>query len=179
MFFLLTTNGLRCLLSVLLFVTTLATVGKQHHRTMFDHPQSIIFFSFAEWQPSVDASHQLRGFVDEKNEDIRLLISNCCYTGEATEMIARVTVMHFSAGSLNCTSSAAFSGSTLFSSRSGTHCWLGRRKNSQTWQQRVKKKQRKGDKWFAFRLISSDVSRQCFDQHHLLLVSGIISSNLF
>ena len=120
-FFLLTTNGLRCLLSVLLFVTTLATVGKQHHRTMFDHPQSIIFFSFAEWQPSVDASHQLRDFVDEKNKDIRLLPSDCCYIGEDKETIARVTVMHFSAGSLNCIPSPAFSRSTLFSSRSGTH----------------------------------------------------------
>ena len=42
--FSLTTNGLRCLLSVLLFVTSLAKVGKQQHRTIFDHPQGIIFF---------------------------------------------------------------------------------------------------------------------------------------
>ena len=42
--FSLTTNGWRCLLSVLLLVTSLASVGKQQHRTMFDHPQSIIFF---------------------------------------------------------------------------------------------------------------------------------------
>ena len=126
--FSLTTNGLHYLRSALLLVASLATVGKQHHRTMFDHPQSIIFFSSAVWQLSVDASYSVRDFLDEKNEDIRLLFSNCCYTGEATETIARVTVMHFSADSLNCIPSAPFSESTLFSSRSGIHYWLGRKK---------------------------------------------------